>query len=111
MIASSSTFAALFRHALIALGETAPETRRETTDRLAATGLYQTMVQLGAVIALVAVGCCLPGGRPSATDWQQAYRLLAVVGLLGVAIAVPLMLTAAATGRERRRMPADTRTG
>jgi hypothetical protein len=35
MIASASTFAALFRHALIALGETAPETRREVLDRLA----------------------------------------------------------------------------
>ncbi|HEX4729077.1 MAG TPA: MFS transporter [Jatrophihabitans sp.] len=75
------------------------------TDRLAATGLYQTMVQLGAVITLVAVGCCLPAGRPSATDWQQAYRLLAVVGLLGVAIAVPLMLTAS-TGRKPFRAAA-----
>jgi len=36
MIASASTFAALFRHALIALGEPAPESRRETLDRLAA---------------------------------------------------------------------------
>jgi hypothetical protein len=36
MIASSSTFAALFRHALIALGETAPGSRREAVDRLAA---------------------------------------------------------------------------
>jgi hypothetical protein len=35
MIASASTFAALFRHALIALGEPAPESRRETLDRLA----------------------------------------------------------------------------
>ena len=36
MIASASTFAALFRHALIALGETPPDTRREALDRLAA---------------------------------------------------------------------------
>ena len=35
MIASASTFAALFRHALIALGETAPDSRREVLDRLA----------------------------------------------------------------------------
>ena len=36
MIASASTFATLFRHALIALGETAPDSRREALDRLAA---------------------------------------------------------------------------
>ena len=36
MVASSSTFAALFRHALIALGDTAPDSRREVLDRLAA---------------------------------------------------------------------------
>ena len=36
MIASSSTFAALFRHALMALDETLPSTRREALDRLAA---------------------------------------------------------------------------
>jgi hypothetical protein len=36
MVASSSTFVALFRHALIALGETAPGSRREALDRLAA---------------------------------------------------------------------------
>src|SRR5579862_6229673 len=36
MIASASTFAALFRHALIALGETPPDPRREVLDRLAA---------------------------------------------------------------------------
>jgi hypothetical protein len=35
MIASASTFVALFRHALIALGETAPDSRREVLDRLA----------------------------------------------------------------------------
>jgi hypothetical protein len=35
MIASASTFAALFRHALIALGEAAPDARREVLDRLA----------------------------------------------------------------------------
>jgi hypothetical protein len=35
MIASSSTFAALFRHALIALGEAAPESRRGELDQLA----------------------------------------------------------------------------
>jgi hypothetical protein len=34
-IASSSTFAALFRHALIALGEPAPDSRGEVLDRLA----------------------------------------------------------------------------
>ncbi len=36
MVASSSTFVALFRHALIALGDTAPDSRREVLDRLAA---------------------------------------------------------------------------
>jgi hypothetical protein len=36
MIASISTFAALFRHALIALGESAPESWREVLDRLSA---------------------------------------------------------------------------
>ena len=36
MIASTSTFATLFRHSLIALGETAPDSRRSATDRLAA---------------------------------------------------------------------------
>jgi hypothetical protein len=35
MTASFSSFAALFRHALIALGEAAPETRREAIDRIA----------------------------------------------------------------------------
>lgn len=36
MIASASTFAALFRHALISLGETPPHSRRDVLDRLAA---------------------------------------------------------------------------
>jgi hypothetical protein len=36
MVGSSSTFVALFRHALIALGETAPGSRREVLDHLAA---------------------------------------------------------------------------
>ena len=36
LIASASTFTALFRHALIALGETAPDSRREVLNRLAA---------------------------------------------------------------------------
>lgn len=36
MIASASSFAALFRHSLIALGETAPDSRRSAADRLAA---------------------------------------------------------------------------
>jgi len=35
MIASASTFTALFRHALIALGDTAPDSRREVLNRLA----------------------------------------------------------------------------
>ena len=35
MIASASTFAALFRHSLIALGEAAPDSRRDAADRLA----------------------------------------------------------------------------
>ncbi len=35
MIASASTFATLFRHSLIALGETAPDSRRLAADRLA----------------------------------------------------------------------------
>src|SRR4029077_1221795 len=35
MIASASSFAALFRHSLIALGETAPDTRRGIAARLA----------------------------------------------------------------------------
>jgi len=36
MTSSISTFAALFRHALIALGEDPPKTKRTTTDRLGA---------------------------------------------------------------------------
>ncbi len=36
MIASASSFAALFRHSLIALGETPPDTRREAAARLGA---------------------------------------------------------------------------
>ncbi len=36
MIASASTFAALFRHSLIALGEAPPDSRRSAADRLAA---------------------------------------------------------------------------
>ena len=36
MIAATSTFATLFRHSLIALGETAPDSRRSAIDRLAA---------------------------------------------------------------------------
>jgi hypothetical protein len=36
MIASASTFAALFRHSLIALGQQAPDSRREAADKLAA---------------------------------------------------------------------------
>lgn len=36
MIASASTFAALFRHSLITLGEAAPDSRRAAADRLAA---------------------------------------------------------------------------
>jgi len=36
MIASASTFAVLFRHSLIAMGETAPASRRSAADRLAA---------------------------------------------------------------------------
>jgi hypothetical protein len=36
MLASSSTFAALFRHSLIALGKTAPDSRRSAADQLAA---------------------------------------------------------------------------
>jgi len=35
MIASASTFATLFRHSLIALGEAAPDSRRSAADRLA----------------------------------------------------------------------------
>jgi predicted nucleotidyltransferase len=35
MLSSFSTFAALFRHALIALGEPPPETKREAVDRIA----------------------------------------------------------------------------
>jgi hypothetical protein len=35
MVSSFSAFAALFRHALIALGEAPPETRREVIDRIA----------------------------------------------------------------------------
>ena len=35
MLSSFSTFAALFRHALIALGEPPPETKREAIDRIA----------------------------------------------------------------------------
>jgi hypothetical protein len=35
LIASSSTFAALFRHSLIALGEPAPDSRRAATEQLA----------------------------------------------------------------------------
>lgn len=35
MTASFSSFAALFRHALIAIGEPAPETKREAVDRIA----------------------------------------------------------------------------
>ena len=35
MLSSFSTFAALFRHALIALGEPAPGTKREAIDRIA----------------------------------------------------------------------------
>jgi hypothetical protein len=34
LIASSSTFAALFRHSLIALGESAPDLRRDGTEKL-----------------------------------------------------------------------------
>jgi len=37
VVDSVSSFAALFRHALIALGKTPPATRRETFDQLAAT--------------------------------------------------------------------------
>ncbi len=36
MIASASTFATLFRHALIALGERPPDGRRAVADRIAA---------------------------------------------------------------------------
>ena len=36
MIASASSFATLFRHSLIALGETPPDSRREVAKRLAA---------------------------------------------------------------------------
>jgi hypothetical protein len=36
MTSSISTFAALFRHALISLGEDPPKTKRTTTDRLGA---------------------------------------------------------------------------
>jgi hypothetical protein len=36
MVASASTFSALFRHSLLSLGETPPESRRESADRLAA---------------------------------------------------------------------------
>ena len=36
MTASASTFGTLFRHSLIALGETAPDSRRAAADRLAA---------------------------------------------------------------------------
>jgi hypothetical protein len=36
MMASSSTFATLFRHSLIALGQAAPESRREAATQLAA---------------------------------------------------------------------------
>jgi len=35
MVSSFSAFAALFRHALIALGETPAETKREAIDRIA----------------------------------------------------------------------------
>jgi predicted nucleotidyltransferase len=35
MVASASSFASLFRHSLIALGEVAPEARRAAADRLA----------------------------------------------------------------------------
>jgi predicted nucleotidyltransferase len=35
MVSSFSAFAALFRHALIALGEAPPETKRETIERIA----------------------------------------------------------------------------
>lgn len=36
MVASASTFAALFRHSLIALGQDAPDSRRAAADKLAA---------------------------------------------------------------------------
>ena len=36
MIASASSFAVLFRHSLIALGEESPDSRRDSADRLAA---------------------------------------------------------------------------
>ena len=36
MIASASTFATLFRHSLLTLGEVPPESRRQAADRLAA---------------------------------------------------------------------------
>ena len=38
MIASASTFAALFRHSLIALGEPAPDSRRGALDQLGEQG-------------------------------------------------------------------------
>jgi hypothetical protein len=51
MISSASTFAALFRHSLIALGETPPDSRRSAADRLAALvgfdrGVFHTVLDL-----------------------------------------------------------------
>lgn len=51
MIASASTFAALFRHSLMALGETPPNSRREVAARLAAIigfapGSFQIVLDL-----------------------------------------------------------------
>lgn len=60
MTASAATFAALFRHSLIALGQAAPDTRREAADQLAA--------KLGLDLAPFHVVLDLREGKRSAAD-------------------------------------------
>jgi hypothetical protein len=60
MSSSAATFAALFRHSLVALGEAAPDTRREAADRLAA--------KLGLDLAPFNVVLDLREGKRSAAD-------------------------------------------
>jgi hypothetical protein len=67
MVASASTFVALFRHALLALGETPPDSRREVLDRLAA--------RLGFDPAAVHAVLDVRDGKrgPGALDSEQAF--------------------------------------
>jgi hypothetical protein len=66
MIESASTFATLFRHALIALGEAPPSSRREVLDRLAAKlGFDPSPVH--------AVLDAREGRRPREADPEQTF--------------------------------------